>query len=204
MGWGSRPALLLVDLYRGDFGERPQPLLEALDRWPQSCGLAAWDAIPTIRSVLEAARRASVPVVHITGIVGSRVKPWAQIPGGRPFAPEGFDPYEIMPDFAPAPDEAIIRKSAPSAFSGTVLLAHLRELDVDTLVICGESTSGCVRATVVDGRTYRFRVLVVESGVFDRHKATHAINLFDMHQKYADVVCAEDVITELECRGRRA
>jgi nicotinamidase-related amidase len=92
----------------------------------------------------------------------------------------------------------VIRKSGPSAFFGTALAAILNELRVDTLVIGGESTSGCVRASVVDGRAYRFQVLVVEECVFDRHEAAHAMSLFDMDQKYADVVTLEQAIKYLE------
>jgi nicotinamidase-related amidase len=76
-------------------------------------------------------------------------------------------------------------------------MAQLNALDVDSLIICGESTSGCVRATVVDGRSYRFKVTVVEEAVFDRHQATHAINLFDMHEKYADVLGIDEVVAHL-------
>jgi nicotinamidase-related amidase len=65
---------------------------------------------------------------------------------------------------------------------------HLTNLGIDTLIVAGESTSGCVRASVVDGASYRLRVTVVEECVFDRHQATHALNLFDMHTKYADVL----------------
>ena len=74
------------------------------------------------------------------------------------------------------------------------LLDHLTRLGVDTLITCGESTSGCVRASVVDGCTNRYRMIVVEECVFDRHQATHAINLFDMHQKYADVLPLAEVL----------
>ena len=96
-----------------------------------------------------------------------------------------------------------MRKSSPSAFWGTPLAGHLNYLGVDTLITCGESTSGCVRASVVDGCTYRYRMIVVEEGVFDRHEATHAINLFDMHQKYADVVSLAEVL-EYQCLARQA
>ena len=76
------------------------------------------------------------------------------------------------------------------------MVGHLNYLGVDTIIVCGESTSGCVRASVVDGCTNRYRMIVVEEGVFDRHQATHAINLFDMNQKYADVLPLAEV---LEC-----
>jgi len=96
--------------------------------------------------------------------------------------------YDIIEQVEPLPGEAVLRKLSPSAFWGTPLVGHLNQLSIDTVITCGESTSGCVRASVVDGCTYRFRMIVVEECVFDRHEAAHAINLFDMHQKYADVL----------------
>ncbi len=76
-------------------------------------------------------------------------------------------------------------------------MGHLNSLGVDTIITCGESTSGCVRASVVDGCTNRYRMAVVEECVFDRHQATHAINLFDMNQKYADVLPLAEVLEYL-------
>lgn len=206
-GFGNQPALILVDLYRAVYGDRPESLLDAMSRWPQSCGLSAWAAIPAIQSALDAARNHSVPVIHVTGLSGSGIEPWSRRANGGEtpsVTPAGFDPYEIMPQFKPTPGEAVVRKLAPSAFFGTLLMAHLSALRIDTIVICGESTSGCVRATVVDGRSYRFNVIVIEEGVFDRHQATHALNLFDMHQKYADVVRLDDFTEALKVRGRLA
>jgi nicotinamidase-related amidase len=99
-----------------------------------------------------------------------------------------------MPEVTPAPGEPLITKAAPSAFWGTPLAAYLNQMRIDTVVVVGESTSGCVRATVVDGCSYRYRMLVVEDCVFDRHQAAHAINLFDMDQKYADVISLDEAI----------
>jgi nicotinamidase-related amidase len=107
--------------------------------------------------------------------------------------------HEIVAEVAPIAGEVVLRKAAPSAFFGTLLAAHLLHLGVDTLLVAGESTSGCVRASVVDGCSYRLRMMVVEECVFDRHMAAHAINLFDMHTKYADVVSLSD--TEHYIRG---
>ena len=76
-------------------------------------------------------------------------------------------------------------------------MAQLNHLGIDTLLVTGESTSGCVRASVVDAASYRFRVQVVEECVFDRHEACHAINLFDMHQKYADVISIDAAVNYL-------
>jgi nicotinamidase-related amidase len=105
--------------------------------------------------------------------------------------------WDIIDEVAPLPGEVVLRKSSPSAFWGTPLAGHLTYLGVDTIITCGESTSGCVRASVVDGCTHRYRMIVVEEGVFDRHEATHAINLFDMHQKYADVLSLDEVLAYL-------
>jgi len=79
-------------------------------------------------------------------------------------------------------------KNSPSAFNGTPLENHFAHLGVDTVIVVGESTSGCVRASVVDAASRRYRVMIAEEGVFDRTEAAHAINLFDMDEKYADVL----------------
>lgn len=204
-GFGERPALILIDLYRWVFGDRPQPLLDAVKEWPGSCGLAAWEAIPHIQRLLGAARQAQIPIVHITGLDQCGVQGWSE--QGRLGRKASSDPafeektrrrFQIVDEVAPQPGEAVLRKTSPSAFWGTPLIAHLNANRVDTLLVCGESTSGCVRATVVDGRTNRFRVVVAEECVFDRHQACHAINLFDMHQKYADVLPVAEIVAHLE------
>lgn len=104
----------------------------------------------------------------------------------------------IVDEVKPIPGEVVLRKTAPSAFWGTPLAAHLTYLGVDTLIVVGESTSGCVRASVVEAASCRYRVKVVEDCVFDRHEATHALNLFDMHQKYADVISLSEAVSYLE------
>ena len=105
--------------------------------------------------------------------------------------------YDIIPEVGPLEGEVVLRQTAPSAFFGTPLAAQLNYLGVDTLIVAGESTSGCVRASVVEGTSYRFRMIVVEECVFDRHEAAHAINLFDMNQKYADVIPTAEVLEYL-------
>jgi maleamate amidohydrolase len=203
-GWGQRPALLLVDLYRWVFGDEPQPLLEAVERWPASCGLAGWEALPHIQRLLAAAREAGVPVVHATGLHESEsgLVGWSDNPRSRA-AKSGYMGgaserdariYDIMPQVAPVAGEALVRKASPSPFFGTPLVGHLTGLGVDTLIIAGETTSGCIRASVVDACTHRYSVVVPEECVFDRHEAAHAINLFDMHHKYADVLPLTEVL----------
>jgi nicotinamidase-related amidase len=200
-GFGERPAVLLIDLYRWVFGDRPQPLLEAIEEWPGSCGLPAWEAIPHIQSLLATARETGIPVVHITGLSdsGSGVHGWAtagrKSSGGHSVdnssnkrKPRSAAMFDIIDELSPIEGEAMMRKASPSPFYGTPLLGHLNELGVDTLIVGGESTSGCVRASVVDACASRFKTIVAEECVFDRHEATHALNLFDMHHKYADVM----------------
>jgi len=104
---------------------------------------------------------------------------------------------DIIDEVAPIDGEPVMRKDSPSAFWGTPLIGHLTAHNVDTIIAVGETTSGCVRASVLDGCTNRFRMIVVEEGVFDRHEAAHAINLFDMNQKYADVLPLADVLEYL-------
>jgi nicotinamidase-related amidase len=204
-GVGQRPALLLVDLYRWVFGDEPEPLLQSIQTWPGSCGLAGWAALPHIQRLLLEARSLGVPVIHVTGLEG--------MPGWRDATPRGpaRDPdgaaerrgrrYDIVDELAPATDEVVLRKSAPSAFWGTPLRGLLTSLRIDTLVVAGESTSGCVRATVIDAKAERYKIVVPEECVFDRHEAPHAINLFDIDQKYADVLPLDDVLGYLRTAG---
>jgi nicotinamidase-related amidase len=154
--------------------------------------------------LLKVAREVSIPIVHMTGLDHAGVEGWSvrrESSLAADMSPEvrarRQRRWDIIDEVAPLPGEAVLRKSSPSAFWGTPLVGHLNYLGVDTIITCGESTSGCVRASVVDGCTYRYRMIVVEECVFDRHEAAHAINLFDMHQKYADVVSLADVVEYL-------
>jgi len=209
VGFGHKPALLFIDLYRSVFGDGPQPLLEAVKTWPGSCGLAAWEAVPHLRRLLALARELGLPVVHITGLEDSGMLGWGEAAHsgqgrGTMSAERRRGRYDIVAEVAPIDGEVVLRKASPSAFNGTPLLAHLTYLGVDTLIVGGESTSGCVRASVVDGCSALFKVIVVEECVFDRHQAAHAINLFDMHQKYADVLSLDQVERHLRSTIRTA
>jgi nicotinamidase-related amidase len=198
-GAGVRPALLFIDLYRWAFGDEPEPLLESIKKWPGSCGLAGWNAIPHLQRLLNEARSAGIPVVHVTGmadVVGWRDPPE---PGKSPVVPESARRrrYDIIDEVAPTNGETVLRKAAPSAFWGTPLSGVLNGLRVDTVVVAGESTSGCIRATAVDAKSLRYKVLVPEECVFDRDEASHAINLYDIDQKYGDVISVQDAVTYL-------
>jgi maleamate amidohydrolase len=199
VGFGAKPALLMVDFYRAVFGDKPEPLMEAVKTWPSSCGMAGWNALPHIQKLLAAARAAKIPVIHITMLANSGMLSWsdaahrdsAKAPS-KALDAAALDrkrrSAEIIDELAPIEGEVVLRKTAPSSFWGTPLAGHLTYLGIDTLIVAGESTSGCVRASVVEAVSHRYRVQVVEECVFDRHEATHALNLFDMHSKYADVI----------------
>ena len=201
-GGAKRPALLLVDLYRWVFGDEPQPVLEAIKSWPGSCGLAGWQALPHIQRLLGRARDLRIPIIYVAGY--HAITSWSagSARDRRNEEPEMADRvrrrFDIIDELTPGPGEVLLRKAAPSAFWGTPLVGHLTSLGVDTVVVAGESTSGCVRATVVDGKSYRYQMIVPEECVFDRDEAPHAINLFDMDQKYADVIPLDAVIAYLE------
>jgi maleamate amidohydrolase len=208
-GFGQRPALVLIDLYRWVFGDsRPASVLDAMADWPGTCGPQAWDAIPHVQRVLAAAREADLPIVHVTGLdpSDSGVPGWSTR-GKKATSNAAVDPvvadrlrrrFDIIDEVKPLPGEAVLRKAAPSGFFGTLLMSHLHANDVDGVILVGESTSGCVRATCVEGGSYRFKMTVAEECVFDRHKTAHAMNLFDMHQKYADVLSVDDVVAHLD------
>ena len=93
----------------------------------------------------------------------------------------------IRPEFKPQAGDVVITKQRASVFFGTPLTAHLTQLGIQTLIVCGESTSGCVRATAVDAYSHGYQVVLVEECCFDRSLLSHKVNLFDMHHKYVDV-----------------
>lgn len=195
---GSRPALLLIDVYYASVGHERKALLESVKDWPMSCGLDGWQAIDQMARLLQTARACGIPVVHVRALPGfpsdpTRVAERGQRGGNGQRLPAHISALgnEIVAEVAPLAGELVIGKTGPSAFAGTPLLHFLQMRGIDTLIACGESTSGCVRASVVDAATHRFRVGVVEECCYDRTEASHWMNLFDMHQKYAEVMPRE-------------
>ena len=202
-GFGKRPALVVVDVNYFFCGDRPEPILESIKRWRNSCGEDAWPAIKVIKGLLDVARGRGVPVIYTTG----NARPdlwnrgswrWKNSRAGEDSPverPRGdFAGNTIVPDIEPAPQDIVLHKDKPSAFFGTPMLSYLVLLNCDSLIVTGTTTSGCVRATVIDAFSENYRVSVVEEGCFDRSEASHAINLCDMHAKYADVVTLEETI----------
>jgi len=105
-----------------------------------------------------------------------------------------LDPNAVVDEIAPGPRDILIQKQKPSAFYATPLQSYLTLLGCDSLLVAGATTSGCVRASVLDAFSSNYRVAVVEDACFDRSQASHAVSLCDMHAKYADIVESAEVV----------
>jgi N-carbamoylsarcosine amidase len=183
-GFGKRPALIIIDMAYGWTDTQYASASARLDQ-----------AVEGIQQLLPICRQQGVPVIYTTS----------------PFRPEDEDPMyagvaaeskyrpwderacQIDSRLTPEPGELILYKDTASAFFGTHLASYLIEQEVDTLIICGCSTSACVRATATDARAYRFKAIVPRQCVQDRAPAAHAWNLFDIDAKFGDVVNVGEV-----------
>ena len=202
-GWGERPVVLVVDVNYNFVGDRPEPIQESINRWRNSCGEQGWQAVERIAVLLEAARSRRVPIIYSTAM---DVRPdgfergrWKDKNSRNPedWVAHRSAGNAIVAPIAPRPEDVVIRKDKPSVFFGTLLASFLVDLQADSLIVCGTTTSGCVRASVVDAFSYNYRISIVEECTFDRGEASHAINLFDMGQKYADVVSLGETVEYL-------
>lgn len=194
-GMRSPCALVVVDMTYDFIGDRPEDILDSVKRFPQSCGAAGWAAADRLVELLGAARAHDVPVVYTVRNTRHRrleelsFRRKRRSPSGTELpTPEGTDQVPAL--IKPLPGDIVIAKSKPSAFFGTPLIEYLVALDIRQLICCGATTSGCVRATVVDGFSYGFNVAVVEDCTVDRWEISHSVALFDMASKYADLITA--------------
>jgi nicotinamidase-related amidase len=194
---GRRPALLAIDLYNLVFEGGAKPVAEVVKEFPSSCGVHAWNAIKPTQQLFAAARAGGLPVIYTTTETRREAKPANVHATNRRIKKIDPHAYEIYEAFKPEPGDLIIYKERASGFFGTPLIAHLNMLGVDSLIVCGETTSGCVRASVVDAYSNGFHTVVVEEGVFDRSILSHKVCLFDLHHKYADVMHLEEVTSHL-------
>lgn len=202
MGFGKRPCILVVDANYDFVGREPVPVLEAAKRWHNSSGAPAWAAVQQIKRLLAEARAVQIPVIY-TNISrrpdkwDSGVWKWKNRRNFERAAGKEGGISPIVREIEPEAEDLVVLKHRPSAFFGTPALSHLIELGADTIIVCGGTTSGCVRASVVDAFSNNLRSIVVEDACFDRGEASHAISLFDMNAKYADVVSSDAVATYL-------
>ena len=191
---GRRPALLVVDFVRAYLVEG-SPLYAGAE-----------PARAATRTLLEAARRAGIPVIH----TNVRYQPggrdggvfFRKVPALRCFEAGAHpDLAAFAEGLEPDTGETVITKQYASAFFGTTLASTLTALGVDTLLIAGVSTSGCVRATAVDACQHGFIPLVVREAVGDRHPAPHEASLFDLQAKYAEVLGLDRALEYLQTMG---
>lgn len=185
--WGKRPALILIDFARAYF-EPESPLYGA-----EGCA----SALESARRLLKAARESGVPVIFTEvkylpggvdgGVFYRKTPPLACFEDGNPLQTlaEGLDVRD---------GEILITKQYPSAFFATSLAATLTAMGIDTAVLTGVTTSGCVRASCIDAMSHGFITLVVEEAVGDRDPRPHEANLFDMSAKYADVIAENEAM----------
>jgi maleamate amidohydrolase len=192
-GYGRRPALIVVDMTLG-FTDPESPL---------ACDLE--EPVAEIGRLLEAARRAEIPVVFTTIAYRESDKLTAaafidKVPALLTLE-AGSRWGEIDPRISPRETEPVLNKLFASAFYGTGLPSLLAAAGIDTLIVTGASTSGCVRATAVDALQYGYRPIVPREAVGDRNEQAHDANLYDIDAKYGDVVPAEEVLEYLEKVG---
>jgi maleamate amidohydrolase len=202
---GTRPALLAIDLYNIVYRGGSKSPYELDPVYPNSCGAFAHDAIEPTKRLFTAARAAGIPIFYCTQETRPNNRPAGAVSTRRQNAsiPHEIDDYDIYHEFTPQATDIVIRKQRASVFQGTPIVSHLNILGVNSLIVCGESTSGCVRASCVDAYSNGLHVSLIEECTFDRAALTHKVNLFDLHHKYVDVMHAGEVITHLERVARQ-
>jgi maleamate amidohydrolase len=194
-GLGRSPVLLIVDVTYDFVGDRDEPIEASMKRYPKSSGRSAWAAVQTLERLLPEARAKGIPVIY--SVNPPRVSDVQQGGWGRKTAtsptssstePVTDKGWQIVSEVAPLKGDLVVHKTKPSAFFGTPLVSWLVELGADTLLVAGGTASGCVRASAVDAFSYNLQVGVVADATFDRADLVHSVSLFDLHQKYADVL----------------
>jgi len=175
---------------RAGFGERPAVVALVPDAGSPAAATLAGDAAGPVRAVLGAARGATAPVIVVASAPAATAPPPAESNGGR-----GLDG-----GLGPAAGDETVVKPAASAFFGTDLVRRLVSRHVDTVLIVGAPTSGCIRATAVDAAQHGFLVAVVQDAVADPERLPHLASLFDLGTRYADLVTAREAVTYLAQR----
>jgi nicotinamidase-related amidase len=194
---GPAPALLAIDLYDLAYEGGAKPVSELVGTYPSSCGINAYTAISPTQKLFAAARAAGLPVFYTTMDTRPTSRPGKVSATNRRKVRIDDAAYNIRAEFDPEPGDVVITKQRASAFYGTPLSAHMLQLGVRSVIVCGESTSGCVRASSVDAYSLGFHVSVIEECVFDRSELSHKVNLFDLHHKYADVLHIDQALAEI-------
>ena len=183
-GLGTDPLVLVIDMQRLVVGE-DEPILDAIEEYRTAMGAVAWDAIGEIEPFLDFARERGLPVAYTRVIPSSYDNP-------------DHEDLAIVEPIAPEPGDTVIDKSYASAFYGTDLLSRLVRGGHDSVIVVGNSTSGCVRATTIDAQQNGFEVILPQECLFDRIEASHKIALLDLWMKYAEVLERTEVEAYVE------
>ncbi len=200
---GPSPALLAIDLYELAYQGGAKPVAQLHETFPSTCGEYAHAAIEPTKRLFAAARAANIPIFYTTADTRRDSLPKRVTATKRKNVSTDPALYAIKEEFSPQPGDVVITKQRASGFYGTPLTAHLVQLGIQTVIICGESTSGCVRASAIDAYSAGYHVVLVEECCFDRSVLSHKVNLFDLHHKYADVLHVEEVVDQLRQQTAR-
>ena len=188
VGFGQRPALLVIDIIRA-FTDLRSPLASNLD-----------SQVDAIKRLLAVARERAIPVIFSTVVYDRELQEaglWIRKIPSNSWLVEGSEWVEVDRRLGRQPDEMLLVKKYASCFFGTDLAARLITRGIDTLLITGCTTSGCVRATAVDACSYGLHTVVVQEAVGDRAELPHIANLFDIDAKYGDVVALDEALAYL-------
>jgi maleamate amidohydrolase len=195
-GLGERPALLIIDP-QYNYAGADKPVLDQLQEWPSGAGESAWRAMERLKPVIQAFRDARVPIIYTRQVQTSiAFDGFAEKKSAKSFTQylEGSKGTSIVDEIAPRKGDLVVNKSYASAFYGTPLLSYLIKLKVDTLIVAGGTTSGCVRAACVDAVSRNFDAAVLEDCVYDRISVSHKVALLDLWMKYCDVITSAEAI----------
>ncbi len=188
-GLGKSPAIMVIDMQYSIIGE-DKPIYEQQDVTPYACGNFAWEAIRHLQKLLPFARENKIPIVYTRNVY--RPESGFVFPETYVFRIDNPG-SKIIAELEPVvPGDIVLEKNRASAFFCTPLLYTLLNKGIDTLIITGNTTSGCVRATAIDATGYNFKTAVVEECIFDRLEMAHKASLFDLQYKYCDVLTLDE------------
>jgi len=202
-GFGKRPALLLVDIIYNFVGDPEEPIMDSIKTWRYSCGTIGWDGVRATRRLIEKARSKKIPLFYTQ---------WERRPdfldmgrwNDKNFRVDdgidvtGHHGNDIVAEVAPEAHDMVFVKKKPSAFFGTSLASYLIDFGVDTLILTGTTTSGCIRSTAIDAFSYNYYCILPQECVWDRGQLSHKVNLFDINAKYGDVMPLDPVLGFLD------
>ena len=189
---GQRTALIVVDVTMGFCGSPGLTLEQAIAEFPTACGPVSWETMPRVARLIGLFRDRKLPIVFTNNDTVANAYTGKATKGERARKPNPrFNDFPA--EVTPREDEWVLAKTKASGFFQSPLAAYLVRDHVDTVVVCGVSTSGCVRATAVDAFSHGFTTFVVDDCCFDRSWYAHCANLFDLHAKYASVVSLDEL-----------